>query len=264
LFTKWTVEAFTDTLTQAESFVIAVLTAIGNFFGPLFGGLGIRAVYLKKYHNLQYSKFTSTVIGYFLMMFQFNSLLAIVGLLLLPHNSQTGVGLIVFGAWFVVFLVLGVVRLPDRKRFAWLTRNRPGAALVKVLYDIEDGWRLMLGNRKLLVQMAVLALVNLAALYMVNYVEFVAFDIHVTAAAMMLYTAIVQASLLLSLTPGAVGLREGILILVATTLGITNQQIIQVAVLDRGVYFIMLGVLFLATRHSMFRQKIVRSAAEQT
>jgi len=262
LFTKWTVEAFTDTLSQAESFVVAVLTAIGNFFGPLFGGLGIRAVYLKKYHQLPYSKFTSTLIGYYLLMLLFNSLLAVVGLLLLPHGNHTNFLLLVFGGWFILFLGLMFVKLPQRQKFAWLERNKLGKLLVKTTYDIEDGWQVMLHKRKLLVQMIVLAIVNLVALYFVNYVEFVALDIHVTAAAMMLYTAIVQASLLISLTPGAVGLRETLLIVLGGTLGITNEQIVQVAILDRGIYFVMLGALFLLTRHSKFRRNMEDAGKE--
>ncbi|MCA9325297.1 flippase-like domain-containing protein [Candidatus Saccharibacteria bacterium] len=262
IFTKWTVEAFTDTLTQAEAFVVSVLTAIGNFFGPLFGGLGIRAVYLKKYHNLPYSKFTATLIGYFLMMLQFNSLLAIAGLLLLPHNNQTNFVLLVFVGWFLAFLLLTVMRLPQREKLAGIEKMKLARPIIKTLYDIEDGWKLLVSKKKLLFQMMGLAVANLVALYAVNYIEFVALDIHVTPAAMMLYTAVVQASLLLSLTPGAVGLRETILIILGTTLGISNQQIIQVAILDRGIYFIMLGILFLMTRHSTFRNRAVSAAAE--
>lgn len=262
LFTKWTVEAFTDTLSQRESFIVAVLTAIGNFFGPLFGGLGIRAVYLKKYHNLPYSKFTATLIGYYQMMFQLNSLLAIVGLLLLRHTDQTGYVLAVFSIWFIAFLGLAFMKLPPRNRLAWLERSKPGALITKILYDIEDGWRLLITKRKLLLQMLWLSAVNLAALYLVNYVEFTAMGIHVGIAAMALYTALVQASMLLSITPGAVGLREAILILLASTIGITNQQIVQVAVLDRGIYFLLLGVLFLTTRHSKLRQSLVKTEAK--
>ena len=89
LFTKWTVEVFTKKMSLWEGFHVSVLTAVGNFFGPLFGGLGIRAVYLKKIHNLAYSKFTATLIGYYLVMFSLNSLLAIIGLVLLPQTGQT-------------------------------------------------------------------------------------------------------------------------------------------------------------------------------
>lgn len=264
IFTKWTVEAFTDTLGHKESFVVAVLTAIGNILGPLFGGLGIRAVYLKKFHNLDYSKFTATLIGYYLIMFLFNSLLAIAGILLLPANNQTGFLLLVFGGWFVAFFVLMFFKLPKRERLAKLERNKILRIIIKITYDIEAGWRLMISNRVLLIQMLVLAVANLAALYFVNYIEFVALGITVTPAAMMLYTAIVQASMLLSITPGAVGLREAVLLVLAGTLGITNAEIVQVAILDRGIWFVLLAVLFVIIRLPMFRREMKQASQAET
>src|SRR5579863_8266517 len=63
LFTQWTAEAFTDKFRFGESVYVTILSAVGNFFGPLLGGTSIRAVYLKKYHDLSYSKFTATLMG---------------------------------------------------------------------------------------------------------------------------------------------------------------------------------------------------------
>lgn len=259
LFTKWTVEAFTDKLSMREGFMVAVLTAVGNFFGPLLGGMGIRAVYLKKYHRLPYSKFTSTLIGYYQMMFIFNSLLAILGLLFLPRTAQSGLLLLFFGAWVIGFASFAVIRLPSRQRLAVVEKQKIGKIIVKILYDIEDGWKLLRRNRGLMVKMASLAIINLIALYFVSSLEFMALGLQINFAALALYTALVQASLLLSITPGAVGLREAMLLILGGTIGLTTQEIIQVAVLDRGIYFVMLAVLMLATRHSKMREKFAQS-----
>jgi uncharacterized membrane protein YbhN (UPF0104 family) len=101
LFTKVTAEAFTDKFTIRESYMISIITAVGNFFGPLFGGLGLRALYLKKFHNLPISKFTSTLVGYYLIMFMVNSLLAIGSILALSRTTQTGylIAFLRFGSW---------------------------------------------------------------------------------------------------------------------------------------------------------------------
>src|SRR5436190_14127014 len=80
VFTKWTVEVFTQKLKLAEGIYITILSAIGNYFGPLLGGASIRAVHFKKAHNLSYSNFTSTIAGYYLIIFIANSVLAIVSL----------------------------------------------------------------------------------------------------------------------------------------------------------------------------------------
>lgn len=259
LFTKWTVEAFTNKLSMREGFMVAVLTAVGNFFGPLLGGMGVRAVYLKKYHQLPYSKFTATLIGYYQMMFIFNSLMAIIGLLLLARTGQSTALLLFFAAWMLGFASFAFIRLPARRRFKAIEQTRVGKVLVKIIYDIEDGWQLLRQNRRLLIRMAGLAIINLIALYFVSLLEFMALGLQINFAALALYTALVQASLLLSITPGAVGLREAMLVILAGTIGLSTQEIVQVAVLDRGIYFVMLAILMLATRHSKMREKFAKS-----
>jgi uncharacterized membrane protein YbhN (UPF0104 family) len=263
LFTKWTVEAFTDRLSMGEGFMVAVLTAVGNFFGPLLGGMGIRAVYLKKYHRLPYSKFTSTLIGYYQMMFIFNSLLAVGSLLFLPRTHQTWLLILFFVAWIVGFAAFAVVHLPKRERMGRLERTKVGSFAVKVLYDVEDGWKLLRGNKVLMVRMAALAIINLIALYLISLVEFKALNLPMNAATLGLYTALVQASLLLSITPGAVGLREAMLFILAATVGLTNQEIIQIAILDRGIYFVMLAVLLVVTRQSKLRRAFTKIRDEE-
>ena len=50
--------------------------------------------------------------------------------------------------------------------------------------------------------------------------------------------------LLVSLTPASLGIREGIFSITSDILGINNEEIMQLALLDRGVSVINLVVLF--------------------
>lgn len=256
LFTKITVEAFTGKITTRESFYVSILTAVGNFFGPLFGGLSIRAVYLKKIHHLPYSKFTATLVGYYLLMFIGNSLLALVGLLLLEDTHQTLYLTGIFGAWLLLFIGFAFVRLPQKNKLDFMQRNRVLRFMHKVLYDIDAGWRVLLADKRLMAQAALLAVFNLAMVVLITLVEFWALNISITLPALLLYSALVQVSILLSITPGAVGVREALLLVVATTLGVTGQEILQVAIIDRGVQFIIIALLALSTRHSKLRAKL--------
>lgn len=259
LFVIWTAEAFTKKMNFGQGVFVTILSAVGNFFGSVVGGIGVRALYLKKYHGLPYSKFTSTLIGYYLLMFMFNSLLAVGSLLLLARTQQTGYLLAFFAVWFAVFFGLAFVRLPARQKLAFLTKNKVGRLIYKALYDIEEGWRVLLSNKRLLAKMAGLSLMSLVAIYFTSLVEFYALGIDVSWAALGLYTALVQVAMLLSITPGAIGIREAILVIIATTMGITGQEIIQVAIIDRGVHFLLLGVLFLLIRNSKIKRSLVDS-----
>src|SRR5690606_1688572 len=69
LFMARTIEAYGRRIPNAESFYIALLSTMGNFFGPYLGGAGVRAIYLKQKHGLSYTKFASTLSGFYIISF---------------------------------------------------------------------------------------------------------------------------------------------------------------------------------------------------
>ncbi len=249
LFTQWTAEVFTRKFTFGESIYITILSSIGNFFGPLLGGTSIRAVYFKKVHKLPYSKFTSTLLGYYLLLFTVNCSLAIVSVLLLKHTRQTKTLLLFFGLWLLVLIVLMFLRLPKRERLARFEKGRFGRFVVKTLYEVESGWHLIFSRKKLLTKLIGLAFLSFFVTFATSWVEFNAVHVSISVPALGLYTAFVVVSMLVSLTPAAIGIRESMLFIISSTLGVSNAAILQVAVIDRGVNFLLLFVLFLATRN---------------
>lgn len=257
LFTTWTVEAFTKKIKWAEGIYIAILSAIGNYFGPLLGGTSIRAIHLKKTHNLSYSNFTSTLMGYYLILFLANSSLALISLLFIEKNSQTNFLMIFFGGIFVFLCTIAFIRLPEKTKLKRLQNNKLGKRFVDTIYEIETGWDVLLKNKRLLIKLGFLAILSLLVAFFVTVVEFRAFDISVGLAELWLYTAIVAMTILISLTPGAIGIREAILLVLSSSVGITGDQVIQIAVVDRGVTFIVLLILFAMIRVPKVRSKIV-------
>ncbi len=254
LFTKWTAEAFTKKLTTGEGIYVGILSAAGNFFGPLLGGASIRAVYLKKVHKISYSHFTSMLMGYYLILFIINCLAALGSIALLPRTDQTAGLVTFFGVWLAVLLLLMVIKLPSRDRFARLESKKFWGKLVNTVFTIEYGWHVLIRDKKLLLKMLALALATYLASLFISYVEFNAIGVSMSLPALGLYTAVVAISLLVSITPGAIGIREGLLLLVSSTIGVTNEQILQVAVIDRAVMFSLLFIMVGLTRSSRFKK----------
>lgn len=256
LFTKWTVEAFTKKLKLGEGIYVAILSAIGNYFGPLLGGASIRAIHLKKSHNLSYSKFTSTVAGYYLIIFIANSIIAIVSILLLEKSKQTVPLLVFFTAWLAVLVALTFVRLPRRSRWDRFAKHKSIRYLVTAIYDIEEGWHILVKNKNLMFRLMLLGFSGFVITFLLTLVEFNSIGAHISLPALGLYTSLVTVSMLLSLTPGAIGIRETILLFVSVTLGVSHEQIIQVAVIDRGVNFVVLLLLFAVIRVPGIKRKL--------
>jgi uncharacterized protein (TIRG00374 family) len=247
LFMQWSVEVFTKRMKLTEGVYVAVLSAIGNFFGPLLGGATIRAVYLKKVHNLSYSFFTSTLAGYYVILFAANSLLAILSLLFLRDNEHTTGLFIFFAAWLAVMIVLMFLRLPKREAISKYERSRVTKFIATAVYDMELGWRRLIKNRKLVPKLFFLACCGFAITFITGYLEFGAIGATISLAGLGLFTAVSTSSMLVSLTPGAIGIRESLLLLTSSAMGVTSDQILQVAVIDRAVSFAVLGILYLLT-----------------
>lgn len=256
LFTKWSAEAFTKKLSVGEGAYISILSAIGNFFGPLLGGTSIRAVYLKKYHGLAYSKFASTLIWYYLILFVLVAFMAIISLVFLGETNQTASLIVFFLVWLVVLLGLMIIKPPKLKLSSGLQKNRAVQFISKVLVDINSGREIISRNKNLLSKLFLVSFISMSANFFISYVEFSLLDISISLPALGLYTALVSISLLISLTPGAIGIREGILLVVASTMGITADDIVKVAVIDRGVHFILLAGLFMITRNSRLKKSL--------
>ncbi len=254
LFIKWTAESFTRKLTTGEGIYVGILSAIGNFFGPLLGGASIRAVYLKKVHNLAYSHFTSTLLGYYLILFIINCVAALTSLTLLPKTSQTKGLVLFFLIWLIVMILSMALKLPRRDKLKKVEEKRLGKKIVSVMYDIEYGWHRIVHDKKLLVRLFFLSILSYLASYFISFIEFRAIGAHIGIAQLGLYTAVVAISLLISITPGAIGIREGLLLFVSTTIGVSNEQILQVAVIDRAVMFSLLFLMFMVTRSKKLKR----------
>jgi uncharacterized membrane protein YbhN (UPF0104 family) len=253
MFVKWTAEAFTRRLSVGEGVYVGILSAVGNFFGPLLGGAGIRAVYLQRVHNLPFTKFTSTLMVYYVILFTINFALALTGLLTLDLVRTPFLLVALFGGGLLLLFASVFVRLPRRMREDDPLRSKLVARIARYLVDIEDGWRRLLAMPLLLVRLVGLAALSFAAQFLIAFVAFESIGAHVSWAALVVYVAIVAISLLVAVTPGAIGVREAMLLIVSGTLGVTDSEIIQVAVIDRGVNFALLLVLFLLTRSGRLR-----------
>src|SRR5690606_5319970 len=80
------------------------------------------------------------------------------------------------------------------------------------------------------------------------WLEFWAVGVHIGFIPLALYVTLSALSLLVSITPSAIGIREAIFIFSGSLLGLTNAQILQVAVIDRGVTFAVMFATYWALK----------------
>lgn len=249
LFTKAILAAFGKNMDFKESSYLSLLSSIGNYFMPMQGGAGIRAIYLKTKYKLPYSYFISILSGNYIVTFLINSFIGLVSLIII--HQLTGVYspllYITFSIVFIGMIFLSIIQVPKKlveKNFDFRYLNR----IIKIIQEITKGWNIINGNKRLLFHLILLTLTNFIVATIITVIEFQILNYDFTAWNILLYTSLASLSLLISLTPGSIGIKEAIFIFSSSVLGITNNQILQLAVIDRGTLFFVLGLSYIAIR----------------
>lgn len=262
LFIKIILKSFKKALSIFESFYISTISYLGNYFLPMRGGAVIRSVYLNNKFNFSYSHFVSTLYGYYIIVFLVNSFVALIALLLIQFKFEVvSIPLyIFFGGLFLLMLLLSIIKFPvDR---IGESKNKIVKKVVKIVKEILNGWNIIISDSKLFLSLLVLTISRFIFSAILFYVQFKALDIDISFVNVLLYNCLSGVSLLVSLTPGSLGIREGIFVITSDILGISNEQVMQLALLDRVTVvltlilcFVILYLIQLITKKNESNQK---------
>jgi uncharacterized protein (TIRG00374 family) len=245
LFIRVTLKAFNKDISIKESFYLSTLSRIGNYLLPMRAGAIFRATYLKKKYNFDYSKFLSTLYGYYIILFLLYSFVAIITLLFKSflNDEIFYILTIFFSGLFLAMLFLMFVRVPFKK----FVKNKEGllAKIVGFLDRFMKSWDVIVKNKKLLLQLIFITFQYILLNTIIIYVEFLSLGITINFLNLILYSCLSGVSLLISLTPGSLGIREAVFLISSDSIGLDQEQILQLAVIDRGILFILLMILMI-------------------
>lgn len=217
-----------------NSFIVNLKASMINFFGFLQGGVGYKAIYLKKNHELNYKKFASLLAANYVIVFAVSSTMAVIGLLI-RRSQNLFVGPLVFLTFAGIAVVMFGIMLFN-KRFH-LKRPKKIAHHVN---EILDGWHTIARNHKLVAILFGLAIVQAVAMSTMFYTELAALGYHPNAAGVLVYAGIANLSILIAFTPGAVGFRESLLLIAQQSLGVSTSAILVSSTVDRTIYFVLM------------------------
>lgn len=244
LYTKIIVEPFKVSLTLAEGVFLSIVSSVGNFFAPAGAGYGIRAIYLKKKHGLSYTDYSVTLAGYYVLLIMINSFAGLVALFFLRGNETPNFKLIfiILSLALLVSLLFGVfnmskIRLPK-------TNSKFLNKLFNFFIMLSNGWKKISSNRELMIKLIALTLLSLGVTMLLVSLIISALHLSTTFAAVLLYSVLGLLSLFINITPGNIGIKEGVIIFSAGIMGFSVNQVILIAVVERGVVFVSLLYLW--------------------
>lgn len=207
------------TLGLKENFLLNAYSTLVNFFIPGQGGIAVRGVYLKKVKNLAIRNYIFVSLIYFMFY-------AITSILLLlvdnrPWWQSLGAVLIIGGSSF------GII---------YLYKSRSKTKSAHLDLSIRNLFYLFIAT---LLQAVIQIAIYAVELHSVNS--------KIALSQIVTYTGAANFALFVALTPGAIGIRESFLLLTQRLHGISSANIISANIIDRSVFILFLGILFIIT-----------------
>jgi uncharacterized membrane protein YbhN (UPF0104 family) len=241
---KLLAEPFNVRLGIYESTRVSLLGSLGNFFASSGAGAGVRALYLKKNHDLAYKDYLSTLYGNYLLIFIVNAVAGLLSLLL--TGGKGGVLYWLAAAFFCVLLATASVLCFVPLKL----KTGPGilGKVGKMLNSMTQGWQLVARNRSVFKGLMAVAIGQLVITIGIIYLQVLALGLSVSFAGLIFLAVLAALSVFVSLTPANVGIKEAVYLLSASIVGLSSGDILSIAIIDRGALFATLGILWIFMR----------------
>lgn len=228
LVTRFSLRIYNKPMGRQENILFNAYSSLINFFGPGQSGPVFRAAYLKKRHNLGIKQFMFTTLLYY-------GFYAVISACFMFVGTR---------AWWQTVLLMAAVGSASFLLIRWYARKKA---------DIKNESGLNLFNVGLLLSATLLQLVVQVAIY--------AIELHNTGAnasfgQILAYTGVANFALFVALTPGAIGIREGFLLFSESLHHISSAVIVAANLIDRAVYLVFLGLLFVLVLATHAKEKL--------
>ena len=227
----------TDTeVGMVEATGLTAVNTMANYYIPARGGAVVRGVYMNTVHDMAASAYVVLTVA---TVAAGLGVAAIAGLgaSIVLSFTDADVGWEVFAAFVGVVVLLGAglvfVTLAGGKIFA---RSERISRFVGQLGTVVALWRSKPRAAALLVFWTVVVLVAQSARL------FVAFDsvgAQVDVLEMVLIGSLVSVSFVISLTPGNLGIKEGVTVVAAAIVGVETNVALVASLVDRGAALIV-------------------------
>ncbi len=202
-----------------EQFLLTAYSSIANFFGPLQSGPGVRVVYLRTKYKVRMRDYILATLIYYTMF-------AIICVLFLVGGSRPWWQALL--AFFVVVLgCIGVIQLFIRRSA-----------------KKDEVTRLRL-NLKVFLGLFLATFAQVCFITGYYFIELIAVRSHASFRQAVVYSGAANFAVFVSLTPDAIGFRESFLVLSKRLHHISTPVIFAANLVDRAVYALFLGLLFL-------------------
>lgn len=216
MVTRSSLQIYNVKMSRQENILFNAYSSLINFFGPGQSGPVFRSAYLKKKHGLSIKNFAVTMVLYF-------GFFAVLSAMLMFIGSRP---------WWQTTLLVLITATASFLFFRWYKKRKH--------VRFGEGFNLInVGG------ILVATMIQVCVMAIVYGVELQRVGAGASIGEILSYTGVANFSLFVALTPGAIGIREAFLVFSQGLHNIDSTTIVTANILDRAVYLLFLGLLFL-------------------
>lgn len=228
-------------LKRQEAFGLAAITRFGNQLSPSYLSATARATYLKRAYGVSYTKFSSSFIVSNLLQLMISGIFAIVSFLTLEKFTSNDRPLLLVS--LVVLMFIAILYVPVSRLRRFIKRHEDKSRFIERLSELLEGYEIVRKHPKLLPRTVFWMLVNVLALGATYFLLYASLGTHLTLVSVLFISSLTSWSVLFAITPGSLGVREGLMVVAAQIAGVPIAATLVVAILLRLLTFIVAGIL---------------------
>jgi uncharacterized membrane protein YbhN (UPF0104 family) len=212
-----------------EHFQLSLASSFLNLVLPMRGGAFLRALYLSKVHGLTYAAFLASLFAHYVLVVLVNSFFALVvaGIVAYTEGHLAWKVGVTFVAILTAAFAASIGRLPER-------------LLPAAFVEAQRDWWAIRRRRDVVAWLSGFAFVQTLIYTVITLVAFSALGAPATVLQATFLASVGSLAVLLSLTPGSLGVMEALFFLSATVLGIDPAASLVAALLIRATQALVL------------------------
>ena len=254
-------------ISMLESLSLCNLTSIFNYAVPIRGGAAFRAFYLNTYHQVSYSYFIgSLAVTSFIIIFVI-SFVGIIsqGVLWIQFDLIDWFSLVIFASFILLFIIVMILKINPLSHFQ--IQN----GFLKKVDRVFKSCEMIRKDRSLVGLIILISILKVLIGAFITYLCFNAISNPIEYSKILHLACISNFTTLLSITPGAIGVQEGIMMFVGKTLAISQADILMVSFINRMAFLVINTLLIPPSLYTLFGKdwgkqllSIIRSTQEES
>ncbi len=228
-----------------ECFWLGIVSNTANSLLPAQPGAAVRAVYLKKVHQLEFAHFSSAFFAFQIVDVVVVSTIYLVLYLTRAPKNQFTTALAIF-AFVVIAVCLATFLLPKIKQ----PRNRFFVFFV----NAWDGWHQLKSKPKTLVFLVLGVFLIRAIDGIVFYVACAAVGLEVGFDKALMATSLAAVFNAVKVTPGNIGIQESVYGMLSSIVGVSSVQCVTISLLIRTITIVRSVLILPIALHQLNRR----------